>query len=93
MKGTLTITRETDIKNLPSDSKKKGFKFELETTAANAERKVNRFKVSKKGSRKKVIKATAPRTFVSAENNRGHWLPRLLEKHAPTHLKGCARYL
>ena len=47
--GTLSLTPDTEVKNLPSESKRKGFKFELWTTSPQGHRKVNRFKVSQQG--------------------------------------------
>ncbi|KAK2164866.1 hypothetical protein LSH36_58g19051 [Paralvinella palmiformis] len=44
MKGTLSLGPDTELVNLPPETKKKGFKFELTTSSANNERKVNRFK-------------------------------------------------
>ena len=46
MKGTLSLGPDTELINLPPETKKKGFKFELTTASANNERKVNRFKVT-----------------------------------------------
>jgi hypothetical protein len=45
MKGTLTLGPDTELRNLPPESKKKGFKFELSTSSSSNERKINRFKV------------------------------------------------
>ena len=45
LRGTLTLTPETELNRLPSESKKKGFKFELKTMSPNGDMKINRFKV------------------------------------------------
>ena len=45
LRGTLTVTNETELTRLTSDSKKKGFKFELKTLSPNGDNKINRFKV------------------------------------------------
>ena len=45
LRGTLTVTNETELQRLPSDTKKKGFKFELKTLSPNGDNKINRFKV------------------------------------------------